>query len=63
MVFNPSAEAIVDEVIQPNHRGRVRYQGSYWPAKCQRDITLEEGTFCLVVNVEGITLIVVPTNY
>lgn len=61
MVFEPSAEAVVDEVIQPNHRGRVRYKGSYWPARCQRAITLEEGTICSVVNIQGITLIVMPT--
>ena len=63
MVFDPSAEAVVDEVIQPNHRGRVRYHGAYWPARCQHDITLEEGTVCSVVNIQGITLIVIPTPY
>jgi membrane protein implicated in regulation of membrane protease activity len=63
MVFDPSAEAVVEEVIQPNHRGRVRYKGSYWPARYQQSITLEEGTTCSVVNIQGITLIVIPTSY
>ncbi len=63
MVLDPSAEAVVDEVIQPNHRGRVRYQGSHWPARCSQAITLEEGTICSVVNIQGITLIVIPTPY
>lgn len=63
MVFDPSAEAVVDEEIQPNHRGRVRYKGSYWPARCPQGITLEEGATCSVVNIEGITLIVLPTRY
>ncbi len=61
MVLNPQSEAIVEEVIQPNRCGRVYYQAGYWPARCRRPITLEEGTICSVVNIEGITLIVEPT--
>jgi len=60
MVFSPYAEAIVDEVIQPNRRGRVYYQGVWWSARCRQAITLEEGTVCLVVSIEINTLIVEP---
>ncbi|WP_293276827.1 NfeD family protein [Microcoleus sp. PH2017_14_LAR_D_A] len=32
-------EAVVDESIYPNQTGRVRFQGSWWPARCDRQIT------------------------
>lgn len=63
MMHSLFMEAIVDEVIQPNRRGRVYYQGVWWSARCQQAITLEEGTICFVVSMEGITLIVEPVNF
>ncbi|WP_293317156.1 NfeD family protein [Microcoleus sp. PH2017_15_JOR_U_A] len=33
-------EAVVDESIYPNQTGRVRFQGSWWPARCDRQITV-----------------------
>lgn len=58
-----SSEAIVDEVIQPNRRGRVLYQDVYWYARCRQAIILEEGTICSVVDIDGITLIVEPSLF
>jgi len=34
MNFDNSQKAIVDEEIRPNESGRVRFQNSWWPAKC-----------------------------
>ena len=63
MVLNPKSEAIVDEIIQPNRRGRVLYQGGCWYARCRQAITLEEGTICSVIDIDGITLIVEPSLF
>ncbi|TAG21267.1 MAG: hypothetical protein EAZ39_04990 [Oscillatoriales cyanobacterium] len=44
-------EAVVDESIYPNQTGRVRFQGSWWPARCDRDTVY-------VIGVDKITLLV-----
>ncbi|MCC3597083.1 NfeD family protein [Microcoleus sp. PH2017_26_ELK_O_A] len=43
-------EAVVDESIYPNQTGRVRFQGSWWPARCDRTV--------YVIGVDSITLLV-----
>lgn len=53
-------EAVVDEAIHGIHKGRVRYNGSWWPAKCDRQIVLEQGETVAVVGIDGITLLVRP---
>lgn len=52
--------AIVHEKIQPGKLGRVRFQGSYWFARCEQDLTLKPGETVQVINLEKITLIVTP---
>ncbi|MEG4010013.1 NfeD family protein [Microcoleus sp. Pol11C1] len=58
MNFDNSEKAIVDEEIRPNESGRVRFQNSWWPAKCDGEMTLEPGDVVRVVGIDNITLIV-----
>ena len=58
MTVSPLERAIVEEEIKPNQPGRVRFQSSWWPARCDRQITLKPGEVVHVVGLENITLIV-----
>jgi tetratricopeptide (TPR) repeat protein len=53
-------QAIVQQTIQPNQRGRVRYWGSDWFARCHQDIFISPGEVVDIVGVENITLLVEP---
>ncbi|GAB4383548.1 MAG: hypothetical protein Kow00121_45620 [Elainellaceae cyanobacterium] len=55
-------KAVVDEPISPYHAGRVRFQGSWWSARCSQNVTLDPGTVVYVVGNQGITLLVEPTE-
>jgi membrane protein implicated in regulation of membrane protease activity len=58
MTVSELEKAIVEEEIRPNQPGRVRFQSSWWPAKCVREITLQPGEVVRVVSLENITLVV-----
>ena len=58
MTVSPLEKAIVEEEIRPQQSGRVRFQSSWWPAKCERQITLKPGDVVRVVGLDNITLIV-----
>lgn len=58
MTVNPFEKAIVEEEIRPQESGRVRFQSSWWPAKCEGEITLKPGEVVRVVGLDNITLIV-----
>lgn len=52
---------VVDEtILGPNKKGRVRFQGTWWPAQCEREIVLEPGQKVRVIGINRITLIVEP---
>ncbi len=52
-------QAIVDEEIQPHCVGRVHFQASWWPARCEQEVTLVRGQIVYVVGMDNITLLVV----
>lgn len=53
-----SRKATVIDAIYPNCPGRVKFQGTDWPAECEQDITLAPGKTVYVIDREGLTLIV-----
>lgn len=53
-------EATVVKAIVPFRTGQIRFQGSWWSARCQRDITLQPGERVSVVGRQNITLLVEP---
>ncbi|XGW00026.1 MAG: NfeD family protein [Leptolyngbya sp. BL-A-14] len=52
--------AIVSEIITPRSRGRVYFQGSWWLAQCEQDITLAVDEVVQVIGRQNITLLVRP---
>ncbi|CBN57385.1 MULTISPECIES: NfeD family protein [Kamptonema] len=56
-------EAIVDEPIYARRTGRVYFQSSWWPARCDQEITLETGDIVYVIGIDNITLLVTPAPF
>jgi len=62
-MFPETVQATVEQRIAPNQPGRVKFLGSYWPAKLYKpdeQIILEPSQRVLAVGIEGITLLIVP---
>jgi membrane-bound ClpP family serine protease len=55
-----AGKAIVDAMIQPSKNGRVRFQGTWWSARCEQDVTILPGEAVQVVGRQNITLLVEP---
>jgi hypothetical protein len=55
-----AGKAIVDATIEPSKNGRVRFQGSWWSARCEQETTIFPGEMVRVVGRQNITLIVEP---
>lgn len=53
-------EATVTQSIKPDQTGRVYFEGTWWPACCDRPTTLTEGTVVRVIERRNITLVVEP---
>ncbi|WP_293336212.1 NfeD family protein [Microcoleus sp. CAWBG58] len=59
MTVSDLERAIVEEEIRPDQCGRVRFQSSWWPAKCDDlQITLKPGAVVRVLRLDNITLVV-----
>jgi membrane protein implicated in regulation of membrane protease activity len=61
LINSRQEKARVDETIQgPYRKGRVQFQGSWWPALCNREVVIFPEEIVRVVGIKGITLIVEP---
>ena len=58
--INPTyrGRAVVSDTIAPHTRGRVHFQGSWWPAQCEQNVTLAVGEVVQVIGRQNITLLV-----
>jgi membrane protein implicated in regulation of membrane protease activity len=54
------AKGYVEQAINPNRRGRVRYQATYWFGICADARSLPSGMEVTVIGRQGNTLIVQP---
>lgn len=52
-------QAKVTEPIQPDALGRVKFQGTWWRALCDRPLTLEAGTIVRVVGRQRCSILIV----
>jgi len=57
---NYSGQGIVSETISPSQCGRVQFQGSWWYAFCEQNVTLMAGEVVRVIGRHNITLLVQP---
>lgn len=58
----PQRLGVVEAAIVPPNAGKVSYMGTSWLARCQTNITIQEGTQVVVKGRTGNTLIVSPTE-
>lgn len=56
--YSSGTRAVVTDAIRPYRTGRVKFQGTWWPASCKQNVVLEPGTNVNVLDREGLTLIV-----
>jgi membrane protein implicated in regulation of membrane protease activity len=52
--------AVVATIIHPHRTGRIKFQGSWWFARCDHNITLHPGETVQVIGRQNITLLVEP---
>jgi hypothetical protein len=60
--LNSDSLAVVTRTISPNQVGQVKFLGSWWMAKCSKDVVLEAGTKVTVVGRQNLTLLVEPAT-
>jgi len=62
-LFDKPGTARVERAFGPNQRGRVFFEGTYWPAKFYIPETLinaEVRSIVTVIGRQGLTLLVMP---
>jgi tetratricopeptide (TPR) repeat protein len=55
-----SGQAIVEQMIQPDKPGRVRFKGSRWFARCDQPVSISPHELVDVIGIQNITLLVEP---
>lgn len=55
-------QAIVFDSIPVNCIGYIKFQGSFWRARCFQPVSLEPGMLVRVIDRENLTLIVEPLS-
>ncbi|MBW4581416.1 MAG: NfeD family protein [Tildeniella nuda ZEHNDER 1965/U140] len=53
-------DAVVTRTIAPGQTGQIKFQGSWWTARCLQGITLIPGMIVHVIGRQTITLYVEP---
>lgn len=66
-LFKEQKKARVEHIITPHRKGRVFYEGTYWPARMYQvadaaiaDYVLDVSSWVTVIGRQGLTLLVVP---
>jgi membrane protein implicated in regulation of membrane protease activity len=66
-LFKEQKKARVEHTITPQRKGRVFYEGTYWPARLYSvadgaiaDYALDVSSWVTVIGRQGLTLLVVP---
>lgn len=52
--------AVVTKTITPLEKGEIKADGTVWTAKLEGEVTLEQGSECIIVRIEGVSAVVVP---
>jgi formylglycine-generating enzyme required for sulfatase activity len=60
-LFNTRQLATVEREIQPGQTGRIRFQGTFWSARCSAAITIPAGEQVDVIGTQGPVLLVEPS--
>ncbi len=58
--LKPYATAIVTLTIAPGQAGQIKFQGSWWTARCEQGLTLIPGKVVHVISRQNLTLYVEP---
>jgi len=61
--LDPANKAVVTNTIEPGKSGQVRFQGSWWNARCEQNLTLTPGqTVYVISDPNSMPLIIEPAT-
>lgn len=53
-------ECIVTKKITPLESGEIKERGRFWTARCEGELTIPEGSTCIIKRISGVTAYVEP---